>query len=127
MEKHILLVDDSTTIRLSVGLFLRRANYRVTEAVNGRDALEKLEAMRQHDDFVSLVLTDVNMPEMDGITLIRKLREGHFRFVPILVLTTETDASRVEEGMAAGASGWFRKPFHAEQLLRAIEKLIWSK
>ena len=126
MDTHILLVEDSDTIRSSVISCLRGANYRVTEAVNGREALDKLGAMEEFHDSVSLVLTDVNMPEMDGITLIRRLREGRYRFLPILVLTTETDKSIMDEGLAAGASGWLSKPFQPEQLLRAIEKLIWS-
>jgi len=125
MEKHILLVDDSTTIRKSVASCLRKAEYKVTEAVNGRDALEKLELLRELGESVSLVLTDLNMPEMDGITLTRRLREGPCRFVPILVLTTETDRAIVEEGKSAGASGWLNKPFQPEELLSAIRKLVW--
>lgn len=127
MEKHILVVDDSTTIRSSVASCLSNAGYKVTEAVNGRDALEKLERLLDAGEAVCLVLTDVNMPEMDGITLIRKLREGPFKFIPILVLTTETARSVVAEGRSAGASGWLQKPFQPEELLKAIGKLIWSK
>ena len=127
METHILLVDDSTTIRTSAASCLRKAKYQVTEAVNGLDALEKLEILRAHGENVSLVLTDLNMPEMDGITLIRRLREGPYKFVPVLVCSTETDRAVVEDGKSAGASGWLRKPFQADELLDAIEKLVWSR
>ena len=127
MQTHILLVDDSTTIRTSVASCLRNASFRVTEAVNGRDALDKLALIAASGERVSLVLTDVNMPEMDGITLIRRLREGPWRFVPILVLSTETDRAIVEAGKSAGASGWLGKPFEPRQLLGAIEKLVWSR
>jgi len=127
MKKHILVVDDSSTIRASVCACLRNAGYKITEAVNGKDALEKLRLLQERNQALSLILTDLNMPEMDGITLVRKVREGVFKFVPILVLTTEAHESVIEAGISAGASGWLQKPFDPEQLLRSIKKLVWSK
>ena len=102
MEKHVLLVDDSPTIRTSASLCLRKAGFRVTEAVNGRDALEKLRSIKEDKDGLCLILTDVNMDEMDGITFIHKVKEGYFKFVPILVLTTESEESMIRKGKEAG-------------------------
>jgi two-component system chemotaxis response regulator CheY len=125
MQKHILFVDDSPTMRASVTFCLRNAGYLVTEAENGRDALEKLQGMKDSDELPALILTDVNMPEMDGITFISKVKEGPFRFVAILVLTTEGERATIERGRAAGASGWLLKPFQPQQLLWAVKKLVW--
>ncbi|HAA03559.1 MAG TPA: two-component system response regulator [Syntrophobacteraceae bacterium] len=125
MQRHILFVDDSPTMRASVTFCLRNAGYQVTEAENGLDALEKLKQMQSAGTPPALILTDVNMPEMDGITFITKIKEGAFRFVPVLVLTTEGEKSVIEQGRLAGASGWLLKPFQPEQLLWAIKKLVW--
>jgi two-component system chemotaxis response regulator CheY len=125
MQKRILFVDDSPTMRASVTFCLRNAGYLVTEAENGRDALEKLQGMKDSGELPALILTDVNMPEMDGITFISKVKEGPFRFVPILVLTTEGERATIERGRAAGASGWLLKPFQPQQLLWAVKKLVW--
>ena len=125
MQKRILFVDDSPTMRASVTFCLRNAGYLVTEAENGRDALEKLQGMKDADELPALILTDVNMPEMDGIAFITKVKEGPFRFVPILVLTTEGERATIERGRAAGASGWLLKPFQPQQLLWAVKKLVW--
>jgi two-component system chemotaxis response regulator CheY len=127
MEKHILFVDDSPTVRSSVSFCLRNAGYRVTEAVHGRDGLEKVQAMKEKGEFLSLIITDINMPQMDGITFIYELRESEFKFVPILVLTTEAEESVIKRGRAAGASGWLLKPFQPEQLLWAVKKVVWPK
>ncbi|MBW1740098.1 MAG: response regulator [Deltaproteobacteria bacterium] len=127
MEKHILFVDDSPTMRSSVSFCLRNAGYRVTEAINGKDALEKLQSIKDKGEPVSLIITDINMPEMDGLTFISKVKETDFKFVPILVLTTEAEESMIEKGRAAGASGWLLKPFQAEQLLWAVRKVVWPK
>lgn len=126
MKRHILLIDDSPTIRVSASLCLRNEGFLVTEAVDGRDALQRLHDIREQGVGLSLILTDINMPEMDGITLIRKVKEGPFRFVPILVLTTESEEAVMLEGKAAGASGWLLKPFHPEQLISAVKKLVWT-
>lgn len=127
MEKHILFVDDSPTVRSSVSFCLRNAGYRVTEAVDGKNALEQLQAMKDKGESLSLIITDINMPQMDGIALISEVKETEFKFIPILVLTTEAQASVIEKGRAAGASGWLLKPFQPEQLLWAVKKVVWPK
>ena len=127
MEKHILFVDDSPTVRSSVCFCLRNAGYRVTEAADGKDALEQLQAMKDKGESLTLIITDINMPQMDGITLIYEIKETEFKFIPILVLTTEADESVIEKGRVAGASGWLLKPFQPEQLLWAVKKVVWPK
>lgn len=125
MQRHILFVDDSPTMRASVNFCLRNAGYQVTEAENGVEALETLNRMHSAGQLPALILTDINMPEMDGITFITRVKEGPFRFVPVLVLTTEGEKASIERGRMAGASGWLLKPFQPEQLLWAIKKLVW--
>jgi two-component system, chemotaxis family, chemotaxis protein CheY len=127
MEKNILLVEDSPTMRSSVSFCLSNAGYRVAEAVDGKDALKKLQSMNDNSEPLSLIITDINMPKMDGITFISKVKETDFKFVPILVLTTESDESVIKKGRDAGASGWLLKPFQPEQLLWAVKKVIWTK
>jgi len=127
MEKHILVVDDSPTIRSTVAFCLRNAGYEVTEAEDGKDALKKLESMKESPQNLALIVTDINMPEMDGITLIKNIKKSDFRFLPILVFTTESEKPMIEKGKAAGASGWLVKPFQPEQLLWAVKKLVWTQ
>ncbi len=127
MEKHILFVDDSPTVRSSVSFCLRNAGYRVTEAADGKDALEQLQAIKDKGESLALIVTDINMPQMDGITLIYEVKETEFKFIPILVLTTEADESVIEKGRVAGASGWLLKPFQPEQLLWAVKRVVWAK
>jgi two-component system chemotaxis response regulator CheY len=116
----VLAVDDSVTMRQMVGYCLREAGYQVVEAVDGVDALAKLQAQR-----VDLVITDLYMPHMDGIELIKQVRalKSH-RFTPILMLTTETQGGRKAEGQAAGATGWIVKPFEPQQLLKVIKRVL---
>jgi two-component system chemotaxis response regulator CheY len=127
MEKHILLVDDSPTMRSSVSFCLRNAGYRVTEASDGKDALQKLRSIEDKAQSLALIITDINMSEMDGITFISKVKETGLKFLPILVLTTEAGESMIEKGRAAGISGWLLKPFQPEQLLWAVKKVVWTK
>jgi two-component system chemotaxis response regulator CheY len=127
MEKHILLVDDSPTMRSSVSFCLRNAGYKVTEATDGKDALQKLQFLKDKDQSLALIITDINMPEMDGITFISKVKETELKFLPILVLTTEAGESMIGKGRSAGVSGWLLKPFQPEQLLWAVKKVVWSK
>ena len=116
----ILTVDDSASIRQMVSFTLRGAGYEVLEAVDGEDALNKARVRP-----VNLVLTDLYMPKMDGITLIRELRKlPTYRFVPMLTLTTESSPERKAEGKAVGATGWLVKPFHPDRLLATIEKVL---
>lgn len=120
MSATILIVDDSVSIRQSIRFVLEQAGYAVVEAADGLDALAKLE-----DQKVELIITDVNMPNMDGLTLVKKIREtGSHKFVPILVLTTESQGSVVEEGKKAGATGWIVKPFNNDKLLDTIKKIL---
>lgn len=120
MAKTILAVDDSASIRRMVGFTLKGAGYEVIEAVDGQDGLEKARARR-----ANLVLTDQNMPRVDGLALIRSLRElPHYRSVPILVLTTESSDEMKQRGRAAGATGWLVKPFDPKRLLDVIRRLI---
>ncbi len=117
---EILAVDDSPSMRALVETTLRSAGHTVTPACDGVEALSI--ARRQK---VQLVLADVNMPNMDGITLVRRLRElPGYKFVPILMLTTEISADRKKEAKSAGATGWLVKPFDPPQLLSTITKVI---
>lgn len=119
-DKKILAVDDSATIRTSISFVLNQEGYEVVEAVDGVDGLAKAKA-----DKFSLVITDINMPNMDGIELIKQLRttEG-YKFTPIIALTTENQDSKMQEGKAAGATGWIVKPFTSEKLLAIVKKII---
>ncbi len=120
MDKTIMTVDDSASVRQMVGFTLKQAGYGVLEAKDGQDALQKLSG-----ESVNMVITDLNMPTMDGIELIRQLRsKPQFKFVPIIMLTTESQASKKQEGKAAGATGWIVKPFNPEQLLAVTKKVL---
>ena len=118
--KRILIVDDSVSMRQMVGFTLREGGFEVIEAEHGQDALNKLKTATVH-----LVITGLNMPVMDGITLIQNLRQQPaMKTKPILMLTTEGLASKKEQGKAAGASGWLVKPFDPEKLLQTIAKVL---
>ena len=120
MAKSILLVDDAAVVRHIVSLTLRKSGYEVVEAVNGRDAVEKLDSSS-----VEMVITDLNMPVMDGIELIRHIRQTpKYRFMPILMLTTVSQEDKKLEGKRAGASGWLFKPFHSHELISAVKKYV---
>jgi two-component system chemotaxis response regulator CheY len=99
----------------------------VIEAVDGKDGLVKLDQIQEKGEALSLIVTDINMPRMDGITFILRVKETAFKFVPILVLSTEAEESMIEKGRSAGASGWLLKPFQSEQLLWAVKKVVWPK
>ncbi len=120
MAKVIMTVDDSASVRQMVGFTLRQAGYEVMEAADGKDALAKLRGRA-----VDMVLTDLNMPNMNGIELTRALRaSASYKFVPIVLLTTESQAAKKQEGKAAGATGWIVKPFKPEQLLKVVKKVV---
>ncbi|GAB6090694.1 response regulator [Spirochaeta dissipatitropha] len=120
MSKKILVVDDSAAIRQSVSFILKEAGYEVVECEDGLDALSKIDT-----DSFSLVITDVNMPNMDGIALTARIREHvEHKFTPILVLTTEAQSAKMQEGKAAGATGWIVKPFDSDKLMSVVKKLI---
>ena len=120
MAKKVMVVDDSPSLREVVGIALRTAGYEVSEAENGQDALAKLGQGR-----VNLVICDVNMPVMDGIEFLKQVKKRpEYRFLPILMLTTESRESRKEEGQLAGARAWVVKPFRPEQILNAVSRLM---
>ncbi|HEX2982059.1 MAG TPA: response regulator [Ignavibacteriales bacterium] len=120
MSKTIITVDDSASIRQMVNFTLQEAGYTVIEAGDGKDALEKVNGSA-----VDLVITDLNMPNMDGIELIKSLRSSqNYKFVPIIMLTTESQETKKKEGKDAGATGWIVKPFKPDQLLSVIKKVL---
>ena len=117
----IFLVDDSTTILLSISSILAKAGYQVEKAANAEEALKKFKAGVK----INLLITDLNMPGMNGIELIREVRKlPAYKFVPILFLTTESQQAKKQEAKAAGASGWIVKPASAEELLSTIKLVI---
>ena len=119
-DKRIMTVDDSTSVRMMVGFTLKEAGYDVLEAEDGQDAYDKLD-----NEPVHMVIADVNMPKMNGIELVRKLRSHpRHRFTPIIMLTTESMDSMKQQGKEAGATGWIVKPFQPDQLLAVIKKVL---
>jgi two-component system chemotaxis response regulator CheY len=120
MAKIILAVDDSASVRQMVAFTLKSAGYEVVEAIDGRDALAKIGTKP-----VNMVITDLNMPNMDGFGLIKALRaDAKYKFLPIVMLTTESKDDKKAEGKAAGATGWIVKPFKPDQLLAVIKKVL---
>lgn len=120
MSKTILIVDDSASIRQVVGIALRGAGYDVVEACDGSDALSKLDGKKIH-----LVISDVNMPVMDGITFLKELKKlPNYKFTPVIMLTTESQEEKKKQGQEAGAKAWVVKPFKPDQMLTAVSKLI---
>lgn len=120
MGAKILAVDDSASMRQMVSFTLKGAGYDVDEAGDGKQALDKAKGGKYN-----LVISDVNMPVMDGIALIKELRNlADYKFTPILMLTTESTDGKKQEGKAAGATGWIVKPFNPEQLLATIKKVL---
>ncbi len=119
MSKTILVVDDSASIRQLVSMSLKDAGFEVIEACDGKDALSKLAGQKVH-----LIVTDVNMPNMDGITLAKEVKaHPQYKFTPIMMLTTEAQESKMKEGKEAGAKAWLTKPFQPDQLLTAVSRL----
>ena len=120
MPANILTVDDSASIRLTTNVALTNAGYSVTEAVNGAEGIARATS-GQFD----LIVTDLNMPVMDGLTMIRELRKIPSQMgVPIIFLTTESDGSVKEQAKAAGATGWLTKPFDPENLVKIVRKVL---
>ncbi len=120
MAKTVLTVDDSASIRQMVAFTLKSAGYTVIEAADGQEGLDKAKA-----NPVNLILTDQNMPKMDGLTLIKTLRGlPQHRTTPILMLTTESSDAMKAQGKAAGATGWLVKPFDPQKLLEVVKKVI---
>lgn len=120
MSKTIMTADDSSSIRQMVSFTLKQAGYSVVEAIDGSDALLKLKSNSIH-----MLISDLNMPKIDGIELIKQVRAmPEYKFIPIIMLTTESQADMKQKGKAAGATGWIVKPFKPEQLLSVIKKVL---
>lgn len=121
--KYILIIDDSPTIRTSVEYTLKDLPYILVHAENGMDALNKIDELAKKGDEAAMCIVDINMPQMDGITFIKKFRESD-KFTPVIVLTTEAEDEKIQEGRKSGASGWMIKPFRPEQLLAVVNKFL---
>jgi len=120
MAKTIMIVDDSASIRQVVGIALKSAGYAVIEACDGKDALSKLTGQKVH-----LIITDVNMPIMDGITFVIEAKKlPAYKFTPMMMLTTESSGDKKQAGKAAGAKAWLTKPFQPPTLMAAVSKLV---
>ncbi len=120
MAKTILAVDDSASVRQMVNFTLKGAGYNVLEGVDGEDGLAKMNGAE-----VNMIITDLNMPKLDGIGFIKKVRaDPKTKFIPIIMLTTESQAEKKQEGKSAGATGWIVKPFKPEQLLDVVKKVL---
>lgn len=120
MAKTIMIVDDSASIRQVVSIALQGEGFEVIEAADGKEALSKLTGQRVH-----LIISDVNMPNMDGISFLKALKElPEYKFTPVIMLTTESAEDKKQEGQAAGAKAWMVKPFQPPQLLAAVNKLV---
>lgn len=119
MSKTIMIVDDSASLRQVVNITLKGAGYQVVEACDGVDALAKLQQQRVH-----LIICDVNMPNMDGISFVREIKQSaQYKFTPVIMLTTESEEGKKQQGQAAGAKAWMVKPFHPANMLLAVQKL----
>jgi len=120
MAKTILIVDDSASVRTVVSTALKGAGYDVIQGCDGKDALSKMTG-----DKIHMIISDVNMPNMDGIEFVKEVKKlPAYKFTPICMLTTESEASKMQEGKAAGAKAWIVKPFQPPKLLAAVEKLV---
>lgn len=120
MAKTVLIVDDSASIRQVVSITLKNAGFDTIEASDGRDALAKLTGQRVH-----LMISDVNMPNMDGITFVKEVKaRPEYKFTPIIMLTTESAEDKKLQGQSAGAKAWMVKPFQPQQMLAAVNKLV---
>jgi two-component system chemotaxis response regulator CheY len=120
MAKTILVVDDSASVRQVVSIALKSAGYDIIEGVDGKDALSKLNGQKIH-----LIISDVNMPNMDGISFVKEAKQlPAYKFTPVIMLTTESQEAKKQEGQAAGAKAWVVKPFQPAQMLAAVSKLI---
>ncbi len=120
MSKTILIVDDSASLRQVVNIALTGAGYSVVEASDGKDALTKLDGRKVH-----LIISDVNMPNMDGISFVKAAKQNPlYKFTPVIMLTTEAGEAKMNEGKLAGVKAWVVKPFQPAQMLSAVSKLI---
>ncbi|TAK81141.1 MAG: response regulator [Aquabacterium sp.] len=120
MAKTIMIVDDSSSLRTVVGIALKGAGYDVVEGCDGKDALSKLTGQKVH-----LIVSDVNMPNMDGISFVKAVKQlPAYKFTPVVMLTTESQDEKKKQGQEAGAKAWVLKPFKPDQLLAVVQKLV---
>lgn len=125
MDRVVFIVDDSRTVRASVEYTLQKAGYTVEQAVDGVDGLKRLGELYEAGIRPGMIISDINMPNMDGITFIQELKKDmKYKFMPVLVLTTESQDEKKMEGKRAGAAGWLVKPFAPEQLVGVVRKFV---
>ncbi len=126
MKKNILIVDDSPTLRASVNFVLTGSGFNVFQAENGVAGLEKLEDIRKSKERVNLIISDINMPKMNGIEFLKSVKDAKSlsRFIPVIILTTEREETLKKKGRDYGAAGWMTKPFKPELLLAVVKKFI---
>lgn len=120
MSKTILIVDDSPSLRQVVNIALTGAGYDVIEACDGKDAINKLDGKK-----INLIISDVNMPVMDGISMVKEIKKmDNYKFTPVIMLTTESEDNKKNQGKEAGVKAWVVKPFKPDQMLNAVSKLV---
>lgn len=120
MSKTILIVDDSPSLRQTVSIALKKEGYEVLESGDGKEALRKLDGKK-----INLIISDVNMPNMDGITMVKEIKKmPNYKFTPIIMLTTESGSGKMQEGKDAGVRAWVVKPFKPAEMLDAVSKLV---
>lgn len=125
MSNLIFVVDDSKTVRASLEYTLGKGGFEVVSAENGSDGINRLDQLNQQGKRPAMIITDINMPVMDGIAFIKEVKKNpKFKFIPILVLTTESQEQKKMEGKNAGAAGWLVKPFKPEQLTGVVKKFV---
>ena len=126
MKKNILIVDDSPTLRASVNFVLTGGGYNVFQADNGETGLQKLEEIKKKGERIHLIVSDINMPKMNGLEFLKAVKDKNsfFKFIPVIILTTEREDTLKQQGRKYGAAGWMTKPFKPDLLLAVIKKFI---
>jgi len=123
MDKVIMVIDDSPTIRVSVEMALKGTGVVIKQAENGQDALDKIKEIKEGGGDIALCISDINMPVMNGIEFIQEFRKTD-KFTPVVVLTTEAEKETIQKGKEAGASGWIIKPFQSEDLVNVVKRFV---
>lgn len=123
MNRYIVVIDDSPTIRVSVEMALKQMGLPIVQAENGQDALDKISKIKGDGDDVAICISDINMPVMNGLEFIAEFRKVD-KFAPVVVLTTEAEKDMIQKGKEAGASGWIIKPFQAEDLVNVVKRFV---
>lgn len=123
MNKYIMVIDDSPTIRVSVEMALKQLGLPIKQAENGQDALEKIGQIKDEGSEIAICISDINMPVLNGLEFIIEFRKVD-KFTPVVVITTEAEKDVIQKGKEAGASGWIIKPFQAEDLLNVVKRFV---